>query len=90
MQKAPESFRKSSEVLSSCHGRHKSGNHLAKAHCFRFARGAYLKSAEGLVREILSQDTYGWLSKLWSLFGSLIYCGTYYSGYPKRNLNFDN
>ena len=33
---------------------------------------------------------YGWLSKLWSLFGSLIYYGTYYLGYPKRDPNFDN
>ena len=33
---------------------------------------------------------FGWLSKLWSLFGSLIYYGTYYLGYPKRDPNFDN
>ena len=25
-----------------------------------------------------------WLSKLWSLFGSLIYYGTYYLGYPGK------
>ena len=34
-------------------------------------------------------NLYGWLSKLWSLFGSLIYC-TYYFGYTKRDPNFDN
>ena len=33
---------------------------------------------------------FGWLSKLWSAFGSLIYYGTYYLGYPKRDPNFDN
>ena len=33
---------------------------------------------------------YGWLSKLWSLFGSLKKYGTYYLGYPKRDHNFDN
>ena len=33
---------------------------------------------------------YGWLSKLWSLLGSLLKYGTYYLGYPKRYLNFDN
>ena len=33
---------------------------------------------------------YGWLSKLWSLFGPLLSYGTYYLGYPKRDLDFDN
>ena len=28
-------------------------------------------------------------SKLWSVFGSLLQYGTHYSGYPKRDLNFD-
>ena len=32
---------------------------------------------------------FGWLSKLWSLFGSLLYYGTYYLGSPKRDHNFD-
>ena len=32
----------------------------------------------------------GWLSKLGPLFGSLLNYGTYYLGYPKRDLNFDN
>ena len=32
----------------------------------------------------------GWLFKLWSLFASLLQYGTYYLGYPKRHLNFDN
>ena len=31
----------------------------------------------------------GWLSKLWSLFGSLIWYGTYYLRYPKRDPDFD-
>ena len=34
--------------------------------------------------------TKGWLPKLWSLFGSLLQYGTYYLGYTKRELNFDN
>ena len=34
--------------------------------------------------------TCGWLSKLWSLLGSLVKYGTYYLGYPKRDFNFDN
>ena len=33
---------------------------------------------------------YGWLSKLGSLFGSLLLYGTYYLGYPTRDPNFDN
>ena len=36
------------------------------------------------------QCSHGWLSKLWSLFGSLLFYGTYYFGYPKRGHNFDN
>ena len=36
------------------------------------------------------QVAYGWLSKLWSLLGSLLSYGTYYFGYPKRDHNFDN
>ena len=32
---------------------------------------------------------YEWLSKLWSLFGSLLQYGTYHLGYPKRDRNFD-
>ena len=35
-------------------------------------------------------NLYGWLSQLWLLFGSLVQYGTYYSGYPKRDHNFDN
>ena len=35
------------------------------------------------------RPAYGWLSKLWSLFGSLVQYGTYYLEYPKRNPNFD-
>ena len=34
--------------------------------------------------------SHGWLSKLWSLFGSLLQYGAYYLGYPKRGHNFDN
>ena len=36
--------------------------------------------------------SYGWLSKLWSHFGSLLSYGTEYEylGYPKRDPNFDN
>ena len=34
--------------------------------------------------------TYGWLSKLWSLFGYPKYSGPYYSRDPKRDHNFDN
>ena len=33
---------------------------------------------------------YGWLSKLWSLFGSLLKYGTEYLGYLERDPNFDN
>ena len=36
---------------------------------------------------VLLQLLYVWLSKLWSLFGSLLSYGTYYLGYPKRNPN---
>ena len=32
------------------------------------------------------ESLYGWLSKLWSLFGY----GTYYLGYPEIDLNFKN
>ena len=32
----------------------------------------------------------GWLSKSWCLFASLLYYGTYYLGYPKRDHNHDN
>ena len=35
-------------------------------------------------------QVYGWLSKLWSLFGSLLEYGTYYLGYPKKDPNFHN
>ena len=32
----------------------------------------------------------GWLSKVWSLFGSLFQYGTSYLGYPNRDHIFDN
>ena len=34
--------------------------------------------------------SYGWLSKLWSLFGYPIYSVPYCNGDPKRAHNFDN
>ena len=36
---------------------------------------------------ILSEAIFGWLSKLWSLFGSLLQYSTYYLGCPKRDHN---
>ena len=39
---------------------------------------------------VLLQLLYVWLSKLWSLFGSLLSYGTYYLGYPKRDPNSDS
>ena len=39
---------------------------------------------------IIGVTPVGLLSKLWSLFGSLLLYGTYYLGYPKRDHNFDN
>ena len=37
-----------------------------------------------------SSRTYGWLSKLWPLFGYPKYSGPYYNRDPKRDHNFDN
>ena len=37
-----------------------------------------------------SAALYGWLSKLWSLFGSPLQYGTKYLGYPKTDHTFDN
>ena len=42
------------------------------------------------IHSILQVRIYGRLSKLWSLFGSLLEYGTYYLGYPKRDQIFDN
>ena len=53
------------------------------------------------IHTLIHSYIYGWLSKLWSLFGSRLNCGTYYLVYPKRkllyylvyptrNLHFDN
>ena len=45
------------------------------------ARGLSLECL-GMYR-VLQRPQYGWLSKLRSLFGSLLYHGTYCLGYPK-------
>ena len=41
-------------------------------------------------RNTLPSSSNVWLSKLWSLFGSLLEYGTYYLGYSERDHNFDN
>ena len=38
----------------------------------------------------LRLQVYGWLSKLWSLFGSPKYKMRYYTKEPKRDHNFEN
>ena len=55
--------------------------------CLKLASG---RVAFRLLVPCIYTVVYGWLSKLWSLFGYPKYWGPYYDRDPKRDHNFDN